>query len=266
MPKPQSPRIASARPRRPPTWASKVIGFWKDVGPGMSSSDAIHATLRRAIVEGVLPPGERLAENQLAAIFKRSRTPIREATVRLESERLAEYLPRQGLVVATIGRDEILEVYAVRSVLDGLAARLAAEGMPTAEYDHLVWLNAHLRTAAEAGDYENVLHLNIEFHEAICRASRNAVLLQYLKQINDRVGRFRGSVLSYPGRAVEAVAEHDALLHAIAQRDPDEAERIARAHMVRAMQLRIAMQQLSFVQSKPASPTGDPNAASDIGE
>ena len=178
------------------TWTAGVLDVWKQRPAGVSTSEAIYLTLRRAIIDGLLPAGERLAENQLAGLFKRSRTPIREAIFRLESERLAEYLPRQGLVVATISREEILEVYAVRAVLDGLSASLAAEGIPAAEFDHLAWLNSRIRKSAEVGDFDATLALNFELHEGICRAGRNAVLLQLMKQVNDRLRRFRGSVHS----------------------------------------------------------------------
>lgn len=236
------------------TWSTAVQALWRNHEPGSSTSDAIYGALRRAIVDGTIPAGERLAENHLAGLFKRSRTPIREAILRLESERLAVYVPRQGLVVATIGREEILDIYAVREMLDGLAARLAAQAASPTDLDHLTWLSSRVRTAVDHGDFSNVLALSLEFHEAVCRVGRNTMLLHFMQQIHDRVRRFRGSTLTYPGRSLEAVEEHDALLEAIGRRDSEAAERIARSHINRAMQLRIAMQ-----QATPASPvTGLP--------
>ena len=233
------------------SWTAKVQAIWKRQQHIQSTSEAIYVTLRRAIVEGALPAGERLAENHLAAVFRRSRTPIREAILRLESERLAEHLPRQGLVVASIGREEILQIYAVRAELDGMAARLAAEGMMGTEFDHLVWLNDRVRQAAQQGDYDNVLNLSLEFHEGICRAGRNALLLHFMQQIHDMVRRFQRTTLTHPGRSTEAVEEHDAVLDAIKRRDPETADRLARDHIIRAMQLRIAMQQSSLLRTPP---------------
>jgi DNA-binding GntR family transcriptional regulator len=238
-------------------WTPKVLDLWRRQGTGLSTSEAIYATLRKAIVEGALPAGERLGENQLAAVFRRSRTPIREAILRLESERLVEHLPRKGLVVASISREEILQIYAVRVELDALSARLAAEGIPATELDHLVWLNDRVRHSAEQKDYDNVLNLSLEFHEAVCRAGRNALLLHFMQQIHDRVRRFQKTTLSYPGRSHEAVEEHDALLDAIRRRDPEAAERIARGHIVRAMQLRIAMQQSSSTTVRHGTPPAE---------
>jgi DNA-binding GntR family transcriptional regulator len=202
-------------------------------------------TLREAILTNVLPAGERLAEPQLAALFKRSRTPIREAILRLEWERLAERSVRRGFVVGGISLDEVLEIYAVREVIDGLAARLAAEGSLPSDLEQLRWLNRRLRKAGEQHDYKLMLELNIEFHESIARASRNGLLLQFMRQIHDWVRRFSDTTFSYRGRGAEAAKEHDALLEALARRDPDAAERIARDHMARARQVRLAMIQSS---------------------
>lgn len=134
-----------------------------------------------------------------------------------------------------------------------MAARLAAEGMPAAELDHLVWLNERVRHAASQGDYDNVLNLSLEFHEGVCRAGRNTLLLHFMQQIHDMVRRFQRTTLAHPGRAGEAVGEHDAILEAIKRRDGDAADRIAREHILRAMQLRIAMQQSTYL-GEPAPP------------
>ncbi len=234
-----APPAAESGKERP----DDLTTVWKRFEKDPVASDAIYATLRSAILTGVLPAGERLAELQLAALFNRSRTPIREAILRLESERLAERSTRRGFVVGGIGREEILEVYAVREVLDGLSARLAAQGCLPAELEHLAWLNGRLKKAAQEKDHLLMVELNLEFHEAVGRASRNSLLLQFIRQIHDWARRFRDTTLSYPGRADEAAKEHDALLAALTQRDPEEAERIARAHMARATQVRVAMQQ-----------------------
>jgi DNA-binding GntR family transcriptional regulator len=106
-------------------------------------------------------------------------------------------------------------------------------------------LNRRLRKAGEQQDYKLMLELNVEFHEAIARASRNGLLLQFMRQIHDLVRRFPDTTLSYRGRSAEADKEHDALLEALARREPDAAERIARQHMARARQVRIAMIQNS---------------------
>jgi DNA-binding GntR family transcriptional regulator len=220
-------------------------------------------TLREGILHGVLPAGQPLGEIQLAAAFGRSRTPIREAILKLESERMAERVPRRGLVVAHITREEVLEVYAVREVLNGLSARLAAHGMLPTELDRLVWLNERFRAAVLAGDAKAMMRVNIEFHEAICLASRNVLLQELTRRISERVQRFGLTTMAVPGRGLEAVAEHDALIEAIRARDPEAAERISRTHVSRARQLRINLTQSAAAggHGGQALPSGDVHTA-----
>jgi DNA-binding GntR family transcriptional regulator len=245
---PKSKAAAAAAPA-PATSDENILSLWRKYEGDPVAANAIYATLREGILAGILLPGDRLAEPQLAGLFKRSRTPVREAILRLEWERLAERSARRGFVVGGVTREEILEVYAVREVIDALAARLAAQGCLPMELEHIQWLNRRLRKAGEEHDYKLMVELNIEFHEAIARGSRNGLLLQFMRQIHDWVRRFRETTLSYQGRATQAANEHDALLEALANRDPDAAERIAREHMVHARQVRVAMQQSASRES-----------------
>ncbi len=234
---PTEPDVTSADRRK------QLVALWKQSEEEPVAAEAIYTTLRQAILSGVLAPGDRLGEVQLANLFKRSRTPVREAILRLESERLTERSSRRGFIVGRITREEVLEVYAIRAVIDGLAARLAALGVLPAELEHLRWLNERIREASTQQDYSRMLNLNMDFHEAIGRASRNSLLLQFMRQIHDWVRRFSDTTFSYPGRSTTAIAEHEALLAALERRDPEEAERCARSHMERAMQVRVAMLQ-----------------------
>jgi DNA-binding GntR family transcriptional regulator len=249
--------ILSAKQRPSPGRTRKsnerLVALWREVPPDTVAADAIYSTLREAIVRGILPPGERLGEIQLASFFSRSRTPVREAILRLEAERLAERSNRRGFVVGSISREEILEVYSVREVLDGLAARLASQSIRPAEMQNLRWLKAQAAQAAAQQDYRRMLEVHIQFHEDVARASGNSLLVQMMQQIHDRVRRFPTTTFSHPGRAIEALDEHEALLNALERRDPDDAERLARAHMSRAMQVRVAMIQHGTDASPSAS-------------
>jgi DNA-binding GntR family transcriptional regulator len=228
---------------------ARLLALWHEAKDEAIAGEAMYITLREAILSGVLLPGERLGEEYLAKLFERSRTPVREAILRLEIERLAERSAGRGFVVGRITRDEVLEVYAVRGALDALAARLAAHGILPAELDQLRWLNGQLREAAAERDYARMLDLNMEFHEAVCRASRNALLLQFVRQIHDWVRRFPQSTFAYKGRAEAANDEHDQLIAALAKGDSERAEGLARAHMERAQQVRVTM-----LQDGPADP------------
>lgn len=248
----------ATRPRGKAGPLSGLAEIWKRHRNHFNAAEGVYMTLREAILHGTLPAGYPLGEIPLAEVFGRSRTPIREAILRLESEKLAERFSRRGLVVAQITREEVLEVYAVREMLDGFSARLAALGILPTELDRLVWLNDRLRAAANSGDVKAMIEVNIEFHEAICQASRNSLLLEFVKRIHEWVRRFPDTTMSQPGRGLEAVAEHEALLEAIRARDPDAAERIAREHMGRARQLRVRMLQ-SLAMGAYLSSSQDPD-------
>ncbi|MDE2450609.1 MAG: GntR family transcriptional regulator [Gammaproteobacteria bacterium] len=243
----------ATRPRAKAGAMSGLAEIWKRHRNHYNAAEAVYMTLREAILHGALPAGYPLGEIPLAEVFGRSRTPIREAILKLESEKLAERFSRRGLVVAQITREEVLEVYAVREMLDGFSARLAALGTMPAELDRLTWLNERLRDAANSGDAKAMIELNIEFHEGICQASRNSLLLEFVQRIHEWVRRFSDTTMSQPGRGLEAVAEHEALLEAIRARDPDAAERIARDHMGRARQLRVHMLQSAAMGAYPSA-------------
>ena len=246
--------MASKRTTRPRTKTGNMAalsGIWKRYRDHQNAAEAVHMTLREAILHGTLKAQQPLGELQLAEVFGRSRTPIREAIFKLESEGLAARHPRRGLMVAPITREEVLEVYAVREVLDGLSARLAAQGISSTELDRLAWLNDRIRAAGASGDDMALIHLNIEFHDALCAASRNSLLQEFMRRIHEWVRRFADTTMSVPGRASEACDEHDSLIEAIRSREPEKAERIARAHMSRARQLRINMIQSAAVTDAP---------------
>jgi DNA-binding GntR family transcriptional regulator len=258
--------MARKKTSRPRAKSESLVGLadiWNRHRDHRNAAEAVHMTLREAILHGVLPAGQPLGEIQLAEVFGRSRTPVREAILKLESEGLAERFPRRGLVVARMTREEVLEVYAVREVLSGLAAQLAALGMLPTELDRLVWLNDRLRAAAVAGDKQAMSQLNLDFHDAICKASRNSLLQEFMRRIHEWVHRFGETTMAFPGRGLEAVAEHEALIDAIRARDPEAAERIARLHADRARQIRISMIQSAAAGSpaEPAHAKSDPHRA-----
>lgn len=220
--------------------AELVRAFARHATDG-STTEAVHSALVDCIDGGLLPAGTRLGEEYLASIFSVSRTPIREALMQLEAEYLAERDGR-GLVVARISVEQIIEIYVVREVLDGAAARLAATQARVLDLRELEGLNQQLRALAESGRFDEMADVNVHFHDVIARASQNEMLERFIAQVHGIVRRFRTTTFSSPGRALEAVNEHEAVLGAIRARDPEEAERIARSHMHEAMAVRIDLE------------------------
>ncbi len=230
-----------ASPEHPVPAFPSVEAIWQSQSRSQAASDAVHATLREAIVTGVLEPGVRLAETALAQRFSVSRTPVREALLRLESERLVDRDRRGGLIVGEMTAREILEVYAVREALTGLTASLAAQSATEADIASLRWHIEELRRAAADRDFARMAQVNLRFHESLCRATHNDFLLFVMQQVHDRVRRFPGTTLSYPGRAESMPAAHEELVRAIEERKPELASTLARRRMAAARELRIRM-------------------------
>ncbi len=207
-----------------------------------SSADAVHDALYDSITSGVLPSGSHLREEHLARIFQVSRTPIREALMRLESEQLLARDRRRGLIVGSISAQQILEVYAIREALDGIAARLAAQFATLADVIEMEEINDLIASALSTGDYRRVSRLNVDFHEVISRASRNEMLHLFVENVHAWVRRMQTTTFSQIGRAPQAIAEHQEILSAIRNRDQVGAEEAARRHIRRSLEARLAME------------------------
>ena len=227
----------------PPEVAGQLRALWDQQPVDGATSDVIYRTLQEAIVMSILPAGQWLAEVQLGRLFEVSRTPVREAILRLEANHLAVRIPRRGLVVSKITPQETIDVYVVREAIDGLAAALAAEMATPAETSNLEWINQEFDRAAEAGDLDALAETNLRFHEAIAAASHNALLISFVNHIHQLVRRFRTTTFAHPGRAEEAVAAHRALVQAIAEHDTERSRAIAMQDMAVARRIRVSMLQ-----------------------
>ena len=161
--------------------------------------------------------------------------------MRLEARHLAQRDGR-SLVVGQISVEQIIELYAVREALDGAAARLAATNAQPIDLVELERLNEQLRQLGEAGRPEEMVQVNLQFHDVLARASRNEMLQRFVGQVHSVVRRFGTTTFSEAGRAEEAVREHVALLQALRDRKADLAEQIARQHMRKALDVRIALE------------------------
>lgn len=207
-----------------------------------STGDAVYIDIRRRILAGKFPAGHTFNASHLSGTMAASRTPIREALLRLLAEGLLVETPR-GLAVKQLTEEDIMEVYEVRIPLEALAARLAATNTTAL---HLAQIEAAQEKFSWAArqpdpDVEWLAAANIEFHRAICQAARNTLLLEFISKIYETVGRFRTTTLGRPGRLQTALAEHEQLVAAIAARDAARAEDIARHHMQGALNVRLEM-------------------------
>lgn len=193
--------------------------------------EVVAETLREAIVNGILDPGERLMEIQLAEELGVSRTPVREAIRKLELEGFVVMIPRRGTYVADLSIKDINEVFEIRTALDVLAAGLAVERITEDELEQLERLLVEISDLIEQNDAEKIVEADGQFHDILYRASRNDRLVGIINNLREQFTRFRSISIAYPGRIQKTVEEHRRLVEAIASRDTDLAQQIAREHM-----------------------------------
>lgn len=195
-----------------------------------------YSLILEAIDTGVYRPGDRLVESELAERFGVSRTPVREALQRLETQSM---LTRDGrsLIVASLDHNELAELYAVRTELEGLAARLAARHA-TEEEIHVLQDMAR-DDRALIGDPEALSRANRRFHKQIHLASHNRFLVQQLDLVHRSMALLATTSFAAVGRDEVALAEHDAIVAAIAARDGDAAYSALKAHISKAFETRL---------------------------
>ena len=205
--------------------------------PGTLQGETTYERLCEEIRSGKLPPGSRLRETEIAERLAVSRTPVREAIRRLEADGLVDHLPRSGAVVRKLEYPELMELYEMRTVLEGTAARLAARAASPVELEELVAINDEMRAAA--GRPEVVIGLNRQFHKLLLDAARNRFLLRAMATVENTLLILGSSSMAKPDRAREAVDEHREVLDALPARDGAAAEAAMRRHMERAQFARL---------------------------
>ncbi len=204
---------------------------------GHGQKDAYDLILE-AIDVGIYKPGDRLVENELADRFGVSRTPIREALQRLETQSL---LTRDGrsLIVSSLDHTQLAELYVVRGELEGLAARLAARHATPEEVRVLRnMLNADRKLV---DDPAALSRANRRFHKQIHLASHNRFLVQQLDLVHRSMALLASTSLGVEGRSEDTLNEHDAIVSAIEAGDGDAAFVALRDHISKAFETRLAI-------------------------
>ena len=187
--------------------------------------------LRRAIVSGQLAPGERLTERSLTEMLAVSRTVIREALRQLEAEGLIEIIPNKGPVVRQLSAAEAKDLYQIRAVLEGLAARLFAENASDAMVAELALALTDVVRAYRGSDGELALDAKTRFYDLLYTGSASETLASMLAIVQARIWRWRAVGLTHPKRAKhrlnESVENLGLLVAAIENRNGEAAEMIA---------------------------------------
>ena len=204
----------------------------------VSRSEFVFASLRDAIWEGRFAPGERIAEEEIAQSLGVSRTPVRDALRRLQERGMLVVGASRSLVVAELSKQQVLELYAMREILEGSAARFAAQHASEAEIGILHSVLDEFGTHAD--DARMLISLNRRFHRAVCEAAHNRYLIATLDGMHDALALLHSNTFRLPNRRTESDAEHRRIVRAIARRNADEAEQAARNHVRAAQRTRFS--------------------------
>jgi DNA-binding GntR family transcriptional regulator len=192
---------------------------------------SVYEHLRGQIRGGVLAPGQRIDQAGVARHFGASIVPVREALARLQAEGLVQIVPHRGAFVAEISQDALVDIYAMRELLEEQAGRLAATHLSDDDLARLDQLVALMETATLAEDYQALFEHNRAFHFTIYRAARRAHLIQIIEQLWNQGDHYRRVYTELPDRARMALAEHRAILEACRRRDPDALGLTVRHHV-----------------------------------
>jgi DNA-binding GntR family transcriptional regulator len=193
--------------------------------------EQVRDRLREDILAGRLEPGTELSEVALAKDFGTSRGPLREALGRLASEGLVTITPRRGAVVAQLSRQEFIDAYQVREALETLAVRLAVPLMSDAEIAHLRELCELMDRAARDDEVRVFFDTNNSFHEALVRGSRNRKLHDVHRMLVGQMVPYLPRSLELRGNLQQSVAEHQAILAAVEERDAERAAALLAEHI-----------------------------------
>ncbi len=187
--------------------------------------------IRIRILNGDFVPGQRLVAAEIADEMGVSRMPVRDALRNLESTGLVETIPHRGTIVKDLSEFEIVELYQIRAVLEGLAARLASKRWNETLLEQInTIISQHDLKTIQNEDYDSFTKLNREFHALIWAAAGSRKLESLLANLYDACSQYRNLSLLVSGRPDSIFKEHAAIYEAIKRRDCDEAEHLARTH------------------------------------
>lgn len=197
----------------------------------LTLSEQIRVSLEADILGGLLVPGQRLDEQEIAVKFSASRTPVREALRGLEARHMITWEARRGPTVRVLSMAEVVDMFQVMAELEGLSARLCARRRSPQDLEALEALHTECERWALAGDHDKFYDANKNWHEKIYQTSGNDFLRRQTADLRLRVAPYRRFITQQPGRMKASIGEHRAVLDAIEQHDDDAAHIRMRDHV-----------------------------------
>jgi DNA-binding GntR family transcriptional regulator len=201
-----------------------------------SEADEGYARLYQAILRGEFQPNERLIEMELAELYNVGRAAIRTTLARLEQDGLVEREPNRGARVRVISEEEAVETLEARAVLEGLAARYAARNVTDADIADLRAIVGEMEAHLAEGDLLGISEGNARLHSRLLQIANNKTVARLIERLHAQHIRSQFRLILVPGRPPRSVAEHQAIVDAIASRNPDAAEAAMRSHLANTVE------------------------------
>ena len=201
-----------------------------------SLREEVYESLRRAILQGKVKPGQRLIEEKLAHEAEISRTPVREAFYKLEKDDLVTRRTRGGFVVRQFTRGDVDEILGIRIALESYAAYLATSHITADKMAALQKKLDESQKAMKARDFNKVIQLHTDFHDLLYRLSKSKKLSQMIDDFNDYFYRYRVALIRTADNIEYAVEDHRDMLNAMKKKNPGLVEKVVREHLERTRQ------------------------------
>ncbi|MBZ5199802.1 GntR family transcriptional regulator [Planomicrobium chinense] len=196
--------------------------------------NSVYDYLYNAIRTGDIKAGQTLTERDLANKIGVSRTPVREAIRKLEEQGLVTHVPHKGVKVVTLTVEKVKQLYEVRELLEGLAARTLSQIQTPEIIDELTDYVARAEKEAVANNIKELSEINSEFHLTLARLSENFYLEAIMTMLQTQISLMMATSLSHEGRPLENIEEHKMMIGAIQSGDGNFAESTARFHVRKA--------------------------------
>jgi DNA-binding GntR family transcriptional regulator len=193
--------------------------------------DRVYNYLKSAILNGEYQSGERLIERELADKLKISRTPIREALFRLESQGFVKTVPRKGVVVSKISSEEVLEVFTILSSLQVLAVKLAIQRLDDETKSLFIQVIEKTDGYLAGNGGIDVSSLHMEINETLFNATKSPKLTEIIQGLYEYIRAFANTAYEVPGRMQKSMEEHREILLAVRDRESEMAEYLTRIHI-----------------------------------
>jgi DNA-binding GntR family transcriptional regulator len=220
-------------------------------GPGHSAEWTAYEYLRGEILTGRLPGGSPIRQEAIAAQLGMSRIPVRDAIAHLAASGLVTYESNRRVIVTVLQEKDLSELFEMRAVLEGLAARHAVPHLTAQDFDQLSWLAGRMDQTERAEDQWIPIHH--EFHEVLCRRAGMPRLTREIHRLRQAVEPYVRVLISLHGAAELSRSRHDNLVESIRNCGPDFAERMVREHIQEASQAIVATLRRSREAPGPVS-------------